>query len=118
MTQDLKAQIVDTLKRLQGTLEGYIYDSGDVPYSDPMCNDGMRLIELLTDPNVFVGRWKTDMSKAPERDECLYALSYSEDCLSVSGYVGIEKARKYCWSSIYKATAWAHLPPAPKKEDM
>jgi hypothetical protein len=100
--EDLKAEILDLLDGI-----------------DP-CND--PAIEILQDPNVFIGRWETDMSKAPKSGYMLLCRDVDARSVKDGVYEGkfIRYGQNKCWrirnGNTWKyedAKAWAHLPKPP-----
>lgn len=127
MTQDLKAQIVEALElaRLRVRVLSCRY-SDEVRDHDrnhilPVFEQALA---LLTDPNVFIGRWEKmeDVPKSAqkflifckrgpvERIECAkYLTNYDAD---LSGWY----THNVSYYGTDVVTAWAHLPEPPKGE--
>ena len=117
--QDLKAQILEDIRRLQTVATRH----GEVD----VAMIAERSVALLKDPNVFVGRWNEPKNGMPIKPG-LKSYEYV-DCLIVkNGDVFIRpwNCEHLCFDDesrddhdcdVSEITAWAHLPTAPEVKE-
>lgn len=130
MTTDLKAQILEKLELKNADItKEFSSLCAQIPLKyQPIITEIAKLggrighntlakeIEpLLSDPNVFIGRWES-MESAPKGVPVLVRGGIAKKKTGDEWFTGMEEPlyqRRIEWD----VKAWAHLPPAPEEKE-